>query len=142
MHITFPHLPGSGGPGSFQTRFEAELKNREWHLEHGQCIAGNLPDVIFVVGGTRKLPWLAKMRRRGVPIVYRLDGLLWLHRLKGFGSTPSKWLGAEIRNTMAQKFILAWLILLFIKVSLFGNGGRSKDGNRRKFHTLFTMAST
>ena len=102
MLISFPHSPGSGGPGSFQARFEAELGNRGWQVEHGPSVRGTLPDVIFVVGGTRKLPWLAKIKRRGVPIVYRLDGLLWLHRLKGFGSTPSKWLGAEFRNIMAQ----------------------------------------
>ena len=102
MLIGFPHAPGSGGPGSFQSRFEDALSRRGWQIGHGTASRSRLPDVVMVVGGTRQLVWLHRLKRRGVPIVYRLDGLLWLHRIEGFRVSPSRWLGAEIRNGLAQ----------------------------------------
>lgn len=76
--IAFPHKPGHGGPGSFQIRFEQAL------LEFGYEItyAGDKrkPDLIFVVGGTKRIGWLLRMKLKGVPIIHRLDGLAWLHR--------------------------------------------------------------
>ena len=100
--MTFPHAPGSGGPGSFQTRFEAALTERGWAISHAGDTGQTLPDLVMVVGGTRKIPWLHRMKQKGVPIVYRLDGLLWLHRVGGFRAAPSRWLGSEVRNGMAQ----------------------------------------
>jgi len=79
-HITFPHPPGAGGPGTFQTRFENELKKKAWVVSYADKKAK--PDIVFVVGGTRKLLWLWKMKRKGIPIIYRLDGIPWLHRKK------------------------------------------------------------
>ena len=102
MLISFPHAPGSGGPGSFQTRFEDALSKLGWSIRHGTSAQEGLPDVAMVVGGTRQLGWLYRLKRRGVPIVYRLDGLLWLHRLGGFRNSSSRWLGAELRNGLAQ----------------------------------------
>lgn len=77
-HITFPHPPGAGGPGSFQIRFEEQLKANNWVISY----KANNADAVFVVGGTRKLFWLWKMKRKGIPIIYRLDGIPWLHRKK------------------------------------------------------------
>jgi glycosyltransferase involved in cell wall biosynthesis len=37
-------------------------------------------DIVLVVGGTRHLGSLWKARRRGVPIVHRLNGMNWLHK--------------------------------------------------------------
>lgn len=70
-----------------------------------------VPDVILVVGGTRKLTWLRSNKRRGVPIIHRLDGLAWTHR-----HTKQSWgvkLRAEcinllvrhIRNRLAKSVI-------------------------------------
>lgn len=56
----------------------------------------------MVVGGTRKLAWLYQLKLRKVPIIYRLDGLLWLHRLNNFARTSSSWIRAELRNALAQ----------------------------------------
>ena len=100
--IAFPHAPGMGGPGSFQSRFEIAIQDRGWAIHHGTDMGMGLPDVAMVVGGTRQLGWLYRLKRLGVPIVYRLDGLLWLHRLGGFCQSPSRWVDAELRNALAQ----------------------------------------
>ena len=77
MIIGFPNPPASGGPGSFQSILENALKKRGWlviypaHKEY--------PDIIVVVGGTRKLSWLLKNKLRKVPILLRLAGLDWQH---------------------------------------------------------------
>ena len=41
-----------------------------------------MPGVILVVGGTRKLLWLWRCKRKGSRIVHRLDGINWLHRIQ------------------------------------------------------------
>lgn len=78
MTIAFPHPPGHGGPGSFQLRFEKALKEEGHQIAYAGETAH--PDLVFVVGGTRKLLWLWRMKRAGIPILYRLDGINWLHR--------------------------------------------------------------
>lgn len=102
MIVSFPHPPGHGGPGSFQTRFEKALIEKG----HEVTYAGDQrkPDVIFVVGGTKRIFWLLKMRLQGVPVIHRLDGLAWLHRRKNWKS----YLYGEWGNFLF-KFIHAFL---------------------------------
>jgi glycosyltransferase involved in cell wall biosynthesis len=96
--IQFPHPPGAGGPGSFQIRFEKELLKNGWTISYaGQH---KQPDLVFVVGGTRKLFWLWRMRLKKIPIVYRLDGISWLHK-KGKIKLKNYFLG-ESRNWMSK----------------------------------------
>ena len=102
MRLTFPHRPGGGGPGSFQSRFQAALARRGWSINFAVDGDPALTDLVMVVGGTRRIAWLHRMRQKGVPIIYRLDGLLWLHRVGGFRAAPSRWLGSELRNAMEQ----------------------------------------
>ncbi|MDK9708679.1 MAG: glycosyltransferase family 4 protein [Desulforhopalus sp.] len=78
------------------------------------------PDVVFVVGGTKRLIWLWRLRNKGVPIVHRLDGMNWLH-LK-IQTSMKQWLLNETRNLLMQtirsffadaviyqsKFVLDW----------------------------------
>jgi glycosyltransferase involved in cell wall biosynthesis len=113
MTIAFPHLPGKGGPGSFQTRFEKALYAEGWNIVY----AGDrvVPDVVMVVGGTRKLLWLWKMKRVNVPILYRLDGINWLHRKQG---DWSRLIRGEIRNLLC-KFIHAFLADYIVYQSAF-----------------------
>jgi glycosyltransferase involved in cell wall biosynthesis len=63
---------------------------------------------VLVIGGTRDLPGLWRIRRRGIPVVQRLDGMNWLHRMsptKGSGKRDLRhYLRAEYGN-----FILAWI---------------------------------
>jgi glycosyltransferase involved in cell wall biosynthesis len=96
--IQFPHPPGTSGPGSFQIKFEKELIKNGWTISYaGQH---EQPDLVFVVGGTRKLFWLWRMRLKKTPIIYRLDGISWLHK-KGQVNLKSYILG-ESRNWMSK----------------------------------------
>ncbi|MEL6931085.1 MAG: hypothetical protein AAFO95_21055, partial [Cyanobacteria bacterium J06600_6] len=96
MKIAFPHKPGHGGPGSFQTRFEKVLKKQNWEIVYAE--EGRQPDAVMVVGGTRKLLWLWRMKRAGIPIIYRLDGISWLHRKKKVG--VKTYVMGEVRNML------------------------------------------
>lgn len=84
MIVGFPHPPPRrGGPGTFQTLIEKALEKKGWKVVYPQD--GVTPDVIFLVGGTKKIGWLWRNKRRGVPIVVRLAGLNWLHRIVRVG---------------------------------------------------------
>ena len=114
MIITFPHPPGSGGPGSFQIRFEQVLKLNDWQVLYAEN--RRLPDLVFIVGGTKRIVWLLKMKIKGIPIIYRLDGINWLHRKKKIGW--KKYLMAEYRN-MNNKLIHAYFANFIIYQSEF-----------------------
>lgn len=127
MKICFPHSPGSGGPGSFQVRFEQGLKERGWLISYaGDSIE---PDLVFVVGGTKKLLWLLRMKLKGTPIVYRLDGINWLHRKKNVGI--KLYLVTEFRNWIS-KCIHAFLADKIIYQSRFVEKWWKKCGWRNR----------
>jgi len=110
--IAFPHKPGKGGPGSFQVRFEQALINKGYQVAYAGDAVN--PDLVFVVGGTKRLGWLIKMKLKGVPIVHRLDGLSWLHRRQDFRSL----LFGEWGN-LVFKFIQAFIATHVVYQSLF-----------------------
>lgn len=92
--LLMPRLSGLGGMASFQARFAAGLSGRgiQVTFEPGD------PDIrsALVVGGTRRLDILFALRRRGVRIVQRLNGMNWLHhRLK---TGLRYWLRSEVNN--------------------------------------------
>lgn len=127
MTIIFPHPPGAGGPGSFQTRFEKELKAQGHNVAYkGDNVK---PDVILVVGGTRKLFWLLRMRLRGIPVIYRLDGIGWLHK-KRKTSLKYYWT-AEFRNILS-KCIHGLLASKIVYQSHFVKDWWDKDGWRKR----------
>ena len=99
-----PRLSGVGGMVSFQGRLVQGLARR------GVQVTYDLDDAPFqavlVVGGTRQLAPLWRLRRRGVRIVQRLDGMNWLHRLQRTGA--HHFLRAESGN----------LLLAFIRARL------------------------
>lgn len=99
MKICFPHPPGHGGPGSFQSRFEKALNRAGWTITYAEETPTDL-DVIMIVGGTKRLIWLRKMKSAGIPIVYRLDGINWLHRKKTVAL--KNFLLAESRNLLSK----------------------------------------
>ena len=82
MIIGLPHPPAKGGPGSFQLRLEKALTNRGWRVVYPEDRIS--PDVILVVGGTRKLWWLFKNKKKGIPIIHRLAGLNWMYRIRPY----------------------------------------------------------
>jgi glycosyltransferase involved in cell wall biosynthesis len=88
-----PAVEGTGGMASFRLKFEAGLKARGVDVTYN---AGDAPEAVLVIGGTRNLLPLWKARRRGVRIVQRLDGINWVHRRRNTG--PRHFLRAEYGN--------------------------------------------
>jgi glycosyltransferase involved in cell wall biosynthesis len=89
----------SGGVGSFRLKFSAGLESR------GIGVTGDLDDdfdALLLLAGTRNLPGLRRLRRGGIPIVQRLDGINWVQRRRRTGLRY--WLRAEYGN-----FILSHL---------------------------------
>ena len=78
-----PQVSGVGGMVSFRARFTTGLEQRGIQV----CI--NLQDTpydaVLVIGGTRDLLGLRQVRRRGVRIVQRLNGMNWIHRKRRTG---------------------------------------------------------
>ena len=128
MIICFPHPPGGGGPGSFQIKFEKELQKNGWKVTYAKD--NPRPDMVFIVGGTRKLAWLFKMKRKGVPVIYRLDGISWLHRKNKV--SIKHYIRAEIMNYM-DKCIHAFLSTRIVYQSEFVKDWWDKEGwHKRK----------
>ena len=77
-----PHPRGVGGPASFRLRFSQALAAR------GISVTADLDDpaidAVLVISGWRQLGKLWKLKRRGVPVVQRLDGINWMHRQTRF----------------------------------------------------------
>lgn len=90
-------IPGVAGPASFQRRFRAGLEARgiQVEFEHLEDC-----DAVLVVGGTRRLLRLARLRRAGVPIVQRLNGMNWIHRRRRTGLRH--YLRAEANNLLLR----------------------------------------
>jgi len=99
---------------SFQIRFEKELKKMGWNISY----AGEktTPDLVFVVGGIRKLLSLTLIKLRGIPVIYRLDGNNWTQRRNYAGLRKS--ILSEFRNSI-NKFIKAFLADKIIYQSKF-----------------------
>jgi glycosyltransferase involved in cell wall biosynthesis len=77
-----PFVQGTGGMASFRLKFEQGLK------AHGIDFTYDLDsnfDALLLIAGTRFLPRLSRVRRRGIRVVQRLDGINWVHRVKWSG---------------------------------------------------------
>ncbi len=104
-----PRLNGLGGPTSFQGRFMEGLRQRGLRAHHDPT--DPTTRAALVIAGTRHLEWLWQLRRRGVRIVQRLDGLNWVHRQRNTGlrhyarSEWGNWLLATIRRHFADRVV-------------------------------------
>jgi glycosyltransferase involved in cell wall biosynthesis len=104
-----PPLSGVGGMVSFQGRLAHGLARR------GSLATYRLDDTPFqavlVVGGAHQLTGLLRLRRKGVRIVQRLDGMNWLHRVQHTGTShflraeSGNWLLAFIRLRLAHAIV-------------------------------------
>ena len=63
---------------SFRYKLTAGLQARGVEVTHD--LGASNYDGVLIIGGTRHLLGLWRAKRRGVPIVQRLDGMNWLHR--------------------------------------------------------------
>ena len=113
-----PQVSGVGGMVSFQAKMVKTLRER------GIAVCFDLRDEsydgVLVVGGTRKVNGLWRARRRGVPVIQRLDGMNWIHRKRSTGyrhylrSETANVLLSFIRKRIAtgviyqSEFVLDW----------------------------------
>jgi glycosyltransferase involved in cell wall biosynthesis len=91
-----PHVHGVGGMVSFQGKLTEGLARRG--IQVCRDPQDTPYEAILITGGTRSLGALRRARRRGVPIVQRLDGVNWLHRRLPTG--PRHYLRAEYGNRL------------------------------------------
>ncbi|HEY5159179.1 MAG TPA: hypothetical protein VII93_14555, partial [Anaerolineales bacterium] len=89
-----PKVHGVGGMVSFQAKLTAGLTARG--IQVSDDPSGPDCDAVLITGGTRDIPGLLRLRRRGVRIIQRLDGINWLHRRMYTG--PRHFLRAEYGN--------------------------------------------
>ena len=74
-----PRLSGVGGMVSFQKRLVSGLAKRGVEVTYD--VRDRPYRAVLVIGGTRQLLGLSRAKQRGVPVVQRLDGMNWIHRL-------------------------------------------------------------
>ncbi len=104
-----PRPSGVGGMVSFRRRLGRGLTARG--IEVCDELDTDSTDAILVIGGTRRLADLYRARRRGVPIVQRLDGMNWLHRKLRTGlrhflrAEWGNWLLSTIRSNLADRVV-------------------------------------
>lgn len=99
MRLCFAsRLSGLAGPASFQRRLAEGLAA----FGHEVCFSlDDTPyDAVLVIGGTRRLAALRRARQRGVPVIQRLDGMNWIHRVRYTG--VRHFLRAEIANLLLR----------------------------------------
>lgn len=91
-----PRVHGVGGMVSFLHKFSAGAQTR------GITVTTDPHDwpyqAALVIGGTRDLASLYEIKRRGLPIVQRLDGLNWIQRVRPISLKHS--LRAEYGNQL------------------------------------------
>lgn len=89
-----PRVHGVGGMVSFLHKLTAGLEARG--IQTTNEIRNTQYDALLVIGGTRDLAGLWQAKRRGIPILQRLDGMNWLHRKLKTGL--KHWFRAEYGN--------------------------------------------
>lgn len=104
-----PRVHGVGGMVSFLDKFSTGARARGVQVTTD---AADLPyEAALVIGGTRALGRLYRMRKRGVRLVQRLDGINWIHKVRPISFKHS--LRAEygnlnlalIRRFLAEKIV-------------------------------------
>lgn len=91
-----PEARSLGGPRTFQRNLLDWAERTEDVDVHFDANRDDI-DAFLVIGGPRKyLPRLMKARRTGIPVVHRLNGMNWIHKVRRCGLRYS--LHAEAAN--------------------------------------------
>lgn len=104
-----PNVRGVGGPASFNGKLVRGLHKRGIEAIYDLDTPGL--SAVLVIAGTRHLGTLTALKRKGIPIIQRLDGMNWIHRKRFTGlrhylrSEVNNWLLGEIRSRFADKVI-------------------------------------
>ncbi len=104
-----PHVTGVGGVRSFMDKFRqgaaAQGVKTTFDLDAPQL------DAVLVLAGTKRLTALRRLRRRGVRVVQRLDGINWIQRRGWAGwrytlrAEYGNWNLAFIRRHLADRVV-------------------------------------
>ncbi len=98
MRVCFYPRVGSGGPGTFQARL-ARVLNDEG-LEVSYDLNERPLQAVLLFAATRNWRGLERCRRDGIPIVQRLDGINWIHRVH---PVPAGYfVTSELRNLLLR----------------------------------------
>ncbi len=103
-----PKVEGTGGMASFRLKFEEGLRVRGLDVTHN---LDDNADAVLVIAGTRFILDLGRLRRRGIRVVQRLDGINWVQRVKWSGvrytvrAEYGNVMLATIRNRFADRVI-------------------------------------
>jgi glycosyltransferase involved in cell wall biosynthesis len=103
-----PRVEGTGGMASFRLKFEQGLRARNIDVTHD---LDDTSDAALVIAGTRFLLDLGRIRRRGIRVVQRLDGINWVQRVKWSGvrytvrAEYGNFILSLIRNRFADRVI-------------------------------------
>jgi glycosyltransferase involved in cell wall biosynthesis len=92
----FPSPRSVGGPASFRQKFARGLQAKG--IEVCFDLDDLAYDAILLISGSRHLGKLRRASRRGIPIIQRLDGINWIHRLNQFD--PRHYLKSEYGNLL------------------------------------------
>lgn len=104
-----PDVRGVGGPASFNEKLSRGLHKRGIEATYDLETPGL--SAVLVIAGTRHLGTLSSLKRKGVPIIQRLDGMNWVHRKRFTGlkhyfrSEINNWILQEIRSKYADRVI-------------------------------------
>ncbi len=104
-----PRVTGLGGVRSFLQKFGEEA-HRQGVKTTFDLDAPDL-DAVLVLAGTKRLRALTRLRRRGVRIVQRLDGINWVQRQRWAGwrytlrAEYGNWNLAFIRRHLADRLV-------------------------------------
>lgn len=97
MKVCIPgNNKGSGGPNSFKRNLIKELINLGIDVDTRFSSTGI--DVVLLVGGTRNINWLRKLRSSNIPVIQRLGPMNWLHQYESILNSH-KW-RSVVRNSI------------------------------------------
>lgn len=104
-----PNVSGTGGMVSFKHKLSAGLKERGIQVSHD--LAEDSCQAVLIIGGTRQLAPLWRLKRKGVRLVQRLDGINWIQRKRRTGlrhflrAETGNLLQSAIRSHLADHII-------------------------------------
>src|SRR5512135_906695 len=78
-----PSVNGVGGMVSFRSKLALGLTARSIGVSYS--LADTPFDAVLVIGGTRDLLGLRSVKKAGIPVIQRLDGMNWIHRKRATG---------------------------------------------------------
>lgn len=104
-----PNVTGTGGMVSFRHKLSAGLA--KLGIEVSYDLRDEPYQAVLIIGGTRQLNHLWRVRHKGIRLVQRLDGINWIQRKRHTGlrhflrAELGNLLQATIRNRLADRIV-------------------------------------